>query len=290
MRKLGNLFSRALALLWSLLPWRVNLLLGRLLAFIWFDVLRLRRDVVYRNLKTAFPEITPAEQKRVAKISMVTLCRSFLDVLKVPYLSEKWIDRNVVFDGFENIRALREEDGGVLLLTLHMGSGDLAAAVVSDRIRPLALISKRFSNRFLDAFWFGLRERSKTRFIDAHAKNNAFDILTALKEKRGVVFVLDQFMGKPYGVESRFFGVTTGTAYGLALFARKTRRPVFPLYTYWDVQGRLHICVEQPIDLSGELGQTNEEMTNTFNRALEKIIARHPEHWMWVHKRWKTFE
>ena len=69
-------------------------------------------------------------------------------------------------------------------------------------------------------------------------KNNAFQILGDLKQKRGVTFVLDQFMGMPYGVESRFFGVTTGTAYGLALFAKKTCKPVYPLYTYWSNTGK----------------------------------------------------
>lgn len=290
MRKLGNLFSRITALLWCLVPWSFNRLAGRALAFLWIDVLNLRRKVIYDNLQIAFPQITEEEKKRIAKKSVQVLCQSFFDVMKVPYLSPKWVQKNVIFDGKENIEALRQYEEGVFFLTLHMGSGDLAAAIVSENLKPVTLISKRFANQFLDAFWFGLRERSKTSFIDAHAKNNAFEILSALKKKRGVVFVLDQFMGKPYGVESQFFGVTTGTAYGLALLAKKTQRPVFPLYTYWDEQNKLHICLEPAVDLTNELSQTNEEITNIFNRSLEGIIARHPEHWMWVHKRWKTFE
>jgi KDO2-lipid IV(A) lauroyltransferase len=97
-------------------------------------------------------------------------------------------------------------------------------------------------------------------------------------------------MGKPYGVESQFFGVTTGTAYGLALFWKKTQKPVFPLYTYWDDQQKFHICIDQAVDLTADLSETNEVITNKFNRILEDIIKRHPDHWMWVHKRWKTFE
>ena len=127
-------------------------------------------------------------------------------------------------------------------------------------------------------------------FINAHAKNNAFEILAAIKKNRGVVFVLDQFMGRPYGVESQFFGVTTGTAYGLALFVKKTQKPVYPLYTYWDVDDKLHICIDEAIDLSAELSENSEVITNKFNQALERIIIKHPEHWMWVHRRWKTFE
>lgn len=290
MKKLGNLFSSIFALIWAYIPRQINRTMAVLLGILWFDILRIRRDVIFTNLKRAFPDMEQSDLVRIGRSSVIHMCRSFVDVLKVPSVDRAWIDKNVVFEGQKNIEAVRAYDGGLFFLTLHLGSGDLGAAVVSEVIRPATLISKRFRNRFLDAFWFGLREKSKTRFIDAHAKSNAFDILAALKSKRGVIFVLDQFMGKPYGVETTFFGVSTGTAYGLALFAKKTKHPVYPLYTYWGRDQKLHICMDEAIDLNLELSQTNEEITEKFNRALEKIIIRHPEHWMWVHKRWKTFE
>lgn len=290
MRKFGNLFSAVVVFFWRLMPWGMNLILARILAIFWIDILRIRRQVILQNITTAFPNMTEKEKCQIAKASMVALCRSFFDVMKVPSLTDEWIKDHVIFENEEVFKKIRNSDSGFLILTLHLGSGDLGAAVVSRTQLPLSLISKRFTNQFFDSFWFGLRERSQTEFIDAHSKNNAFEILGALKRKKGVVFVLDQFMGKPYGVETKFFGVTTGTAYGLALFAKKTHKPVYPLYTYWSESGKLHICIEDSIDLQSELSETNEVVTNKFNRVLERIISRHPQHWMWVHKRWKTFE
>ena len=109
-----------------------------------------------------------------------------------------------------------------------------------------------------------------------------------------MAFVLDQFMGKPYGVETTFFGVTTGTAYGLALFAAKTEKPVVPLYTYSGDDQKMHIVFKPAIDLS-EFQNDNSEgkyqlMTQKFNTTIEDIIRSQPEQWMWVHKRWKDFE
>jgi KDO2-lipid IV(A) lauroyltransferase len=290
LRKLGNLFSKIVASLIRLTPWKLNYYFARSLAFLWYDVFKIRKNIILNNINTALPGLTPKRQNEIAKNSMVSLCRSFFDVMRIPYLSDEWIDKNVVFEGLENVEKIKNLDSGLFFLSLHLGSGDLAAALVSRRIKPVTLISKRFTNQFLDAFWFGLRERSRTKFINAHGKNNAFEILSALKNKQGVAFVLDQFMGKPYGVESQFFGVTTGTAYGLALFWKKTQKPVFPLYTFWDEQQKFHICIDQAVDLTGDLSETNEVITNKFNRVLEEIIKRHPDHWMWVHKRWKTFE
>jgi Kdo2-lipid IVA lauroyltransferase/acyltransferase len=164
----------------------------------------------------------------------------------------------------------------------------------SAKVKPLSLISKRFSSAFLDEFWFALRTKSKTEFIDAHGKNNAFDILKALKKNRGVVFVVDQFMGKPFGVESKFFGHTTGTAYGLALFAQKTKAPVLPLSTFWGSDGRLNVAIGPVIDFSDiitdDKDKNNVLMTNRVNDVVADIIRKNPAQWMWVHRRWKVFE
>lgn len=291
MRKLVRSFSLTFAWLYQFVPWSVNQGLAHLFSFIWVDLLQIRKNVVYDNIDIAFPDTSNQTCHRWMKKSIYVLARNVFDLLKVPFLSESWIRNNVVFHGLEN---LQSTEGGVLFLTLHMASADLATAIISKKIVPLSLISKRFSNPIVDEFWFSLRKKSLTEFIDAHSRQNAFEILKALRRNRGVVFVLDQFMGKPYGVESQFFGKTTGTAYGLALFAQKTKRPVHPIYCYWDLKNRLHICIKPAVDISGYLTDdievNKQRLTNVFNRELEKIITEHPDQWMWVHRRWKVFE
>ena len=289
LRKLGRLFSLIVAKLFQFLPWKINFWLARFLTFLWLDVLGIRREVIADNIRKVFPLISDEDLNRMRRHSMISLCRSFFDVIKIPYLNDDWIEKNVIFEG-AGIEPLKSEKNGVFFLSLHIGSGDLAAAIASRKLKPVTIISKRFKNECLDEFWFSLRGRSQTEFINAHAKNNAFEILSALKKKRGVAFVLDQFMGKPYGVETKFFGFTTGTAYGLAVFVKKTERPVYPLYTFWDENHKLHLCVDEPVDLKDYISENNEVITERFNRVLEKIILTHPQHWMWVHKRWKTFE
>lgn len=294
MKKFAVICSHLLARIWSYLPIRINLYLGKLLAFIWIDILHVRRQVILTNLDLAFPDMDQKRKQKIARACMQNMCRSFFDVIKIPSISNAWIDSNVIVEGIENFKSAQAEQKGLLFLSLHLGSGDLATAVISRNIIPSYIITKRFKNRFLDSFWFALRGASKTQFIDAHAKRNAFDILAALKKQHAVIFVLDQFMGAPYGVESNFFGHKTGTAYGLSLFAKKTQAPVICIHTYWDNKDKLHICFGERIDLSAFSSDDDESYkrnaTNRFNTELENIIRRHPEHWMWVHRRWKTFE
>lgn len=287
-RKLSETFS----FLFCLFPWALNRFLGKALAFIWVDLFKIRQKVVYDNIDIAFPN-TPIETKRQwMRQSLDVLCRSFFDVIRIPHLTDAWIEKNVNFLGLENLEPHKNQ--GVLLMSLHMASGDLAAAAFSHKVKPLSLISKRFSSRFADEFWFALRTKSKTEFIDAHGKNNAFEILKALKRQRAVVFVIDQFMGKPYGIETEFFGKKTGSAYGLALFAQKTKAPVMSLSTFWGPDGKLNVEVGPLIDFSDILSEdkdlNNLLMTNRMNQVVERIIRRNPGQWMWVHRRWKVFE
>ncbi len=294
MKKFAVICSHVLAHIWSWLPSRFNLYLGKFLAFLWIDVFQVRRQVIFSNLDLAFPNMDQKQKKKIARACMQNMCRSFFDVIKIPSISTDWINSNVIVEGIENFEKAKAEKKGILFLSLHLGSGDLATAVISRDIITSYIITKRFKNQFLDNFWFALRGASKTQFIDAHAKRNAFDILSALKKQHGVIFVLDQFMGMPYGVESLFFGHKTGTAYGLAVFAKKTQAPVICIHTYWDKNDKLHICFGERIDLSAFSSDDDESykrnVTNRFNLVLENVIRQHPEHWMWVHRRWKTFE
>lgn len=290
MRKLAKFFSRAFAFFFNLLPWSTNVFCAKVLTFIWVDVLALRKDVVFANIDIAFPGTPDDIKLKWMRQSIFVLTRSFFDILRIPYLNKKWIDQNVVYHGLENI----QKNKGCLFLSLHSGSGDLASAILSEKFISLSLITKRIKNPFFDELWFSLRTQSKVEFIDAHGKQNAFEILKALKAQRGVIFVLDQFMGKPYGISSEFFGKTTGTAYGLALFAQKTKAPVIPLYTFWQDDHKLHIYIGREIVISDVIGDNkedlNQKITNRFNMALENIIRSMPDHWMWVHRRWKDFE
>jgi KDO2-lipid IV(A) lauroyltransferase len=132
------------------------------------------------------------------------------------------------------------------------------------------------------------------RFIDPHGETTAFEILKALKRGAGVIFVIDQYMGKPFGIKTRFFGIETGTAYGLALFVMKTGAPVIPVYSREGEDGKLHLIFEPAVDVPAREGEDKEaailRRTQTYNDVIESIVRRHPEEWLWVHRRWKHFE
>ncbi|AHZ84052.1 lipid A biosynthesis lauroyl acyltransferase [Bdellovibrio bacteriovorus] len=277
----------------SLVPRRWLRKSGSWVGFLWFDVFGFRKKIVLDNLKLAFPEWTDQQRKIVGRESVYQLGYNFAEFFFIPSVTPEWIAKNVVFHGWEHVENARAAGKGMFFLTLHLGNGDLACNTIVLNGQSVNLITKRFKTKWFDDLWFSIRGAKGVQYIDAHAPNNAFEILKALKKNSAVVFVLDQFMGRPFGIETSFFGKKTGTAYGLALFVQKTKAPVLPIYTYEGEDKKLHVVVEPAMDtascVTDDKDQTILNLTQSYCDKLEEIVRKHPEQWMWVHRRWKDF-
>lgn len=266
--------------------------LARSLAWLWFDVIRFRRTLILENLRLAFPEWTEAQRRTVGRTSLYHLCATVIEVCQLPSLKKENYLEQVTIEGEEHFERARAGGKGVLLLTLHLGNVETAMAALSLHGLPLHVIAKRFRSRFATRLIFDLRKSFGTQFIDPHGSRTAIEILQACARNETVTFVLDQYMRSQYGVETTFFGHRTGTAYGLALFALKTRTPVVPVYSYRDSTHRLRIVFEEPVptpEPTAPRATLVQTLTQTYNDRLELIVRRHPGQWMWVHRRWKPF-
>jgi KDO2-lipid IV(A) lauroyltransferase len=284
----------ALFLSWILgcLPKKAQSLLQKYLGLFFFSMCKFRRFTLLRNITIAFPHKSKVERFAIVRSSIINLVGQLFDFLAIPAINKQWMESHVLFHGWEKYQAAAAQGRGVLLMSLHIGSGDLGMQCLALKGIKVNAISKRFRNKLADEFWFGVRERSGIEFIEPHGNKTAFKILSALRRKESVLFVIDQFMGRPYGIETSFFGKKTGTAYGLALFSLKTEAPVIPVFTFRDVLGRINIEFGDEIPrLSGpDRDLQIVKMTENYNRKIEEIIQKWPEQWMWIHRRWKKWE
>ncbi|MBS1970563.1 MAG: lysophospholipid acyltransferase family protein [Bdellovibrionales bacterium] len=294
MRSLIKSFIKFLSYLLFLLPRSFVRWIGGSIGFLWVDFFRVRRDVIFGNLDIAFPDWTTEKKHQVGRESVYNMGRGFFEFFTVPHLNQQWLQNHVVFEGEENLQKALEKGKGILGLSLHLGNGDLGSSAIVMKGQPVTIITKVFKNQFFNDLWFSFRGAQGVHYIDAHGDKTSFDILKALKRKEIVVFVLDQFMGKPYGIATKFFGKKTGTAYGLSLFAMRTKAPVVPIYTYEGEDQKMHVVFEPEIPVEDLVTDDKDAstlaMTQRFNDKIEEIVKKHPEQWMWVHRRWKDFE
>ena len=289
MKALFGWFLKTLSFLVVKSPQVVKNLLGDAIGVLWFDIFRIRRRVVTDNLQKAFPEMEYAKRVSLGRTSLRNLGRDIIEYTYLPFFNKQICDELFEIHDAHYLDQALEQNKGVCLLTMHMGNGDLASAALSAVGYKIHLVSKEFKSKWLNEMWFSMRARAGTKFIPP--RNSSYAILKALKKKEIVIFVMDQFTGPPIGIRSTFFGIETGTGYGLAMMAERAKSPVIPVYTVRKNDGKHLIQFMPEIEFKEEESQekTMLEMTQRYNAFIEGIVRKHPEQWMWVHKRWKTF-
>lgn len=281
--------ARLFAWLIWLSPFCIRRGLGAFLGLLWFDVFRIRRKLVIENIQRAFPEMSASKAAKLGRKSLFNLGTNFVEYCFLPFMNKRNVSRVAQLLNPEHLDHALDKGKGVLMLTLHLGHGDVAVGALSLYGYPMVLVSKFFKLKWLNDLWFGMREKLGTEFIPP--RNSSFQLLKKLKANQVVTIPLDQFTGPPIGVKTRFFGVETGTAAGLALMALRSGALVVPAYTYRTSSGLHQIQLMPAIDMSPFTSAEDPSLAATehFNRILEEIVRKHPDQWMWIHRRWKRF-
>lgn len=293
MKPLIGWYFKILSFIVSSLPRPIRNAIGDAIGLLWFDVFRIRRQVAIENVGIAFPEASVTARTRIARESLRHMGRTLIEYCQFPFFKASDVNDHFEIEGAENVENALKGGKGAIFLTLHLGNGDFAIAALSRMGWPVNLISKEFKARWLNDLWFGMRRKHGTRFISP--ERSSFEILRALKRNEIVIFVLDQFMGPPVGVRTKFFGKETGTAAGCALMAERTKTPVIPCYTYRRGDGKAVIVFEAPFSAQDRypddsLSAKNVAvMTQLYTDKIESIVRRYPGQWMWIHRRWKEF-
>lgn len=256
-----------------------------------------RKKVILENINHAFgDELTKAQKKHLMTAFYSHLMLSIKEVIQLRFMRKKTLLSRVEVKGHERVLEVKAQNKGVLILTGHFGSWEfapIAGILKFDQFRgQLHFIRRKVGNRLLGKVLF---RRYREAGLNVITKTNALQRVTeALEKNHAVVFVLDQHasLNNRDGIAAEFFGKKAGTFRSLATFARHKEMPVIPASGYRLPCGRHVLEFHEPIPFEKHEGNHAELYHNTcaYNRALEKIILRHPEQWWWLHRRWKLEE
>jgi Kdo2-lipid IVA lauroyltransferase/acyltransferase len=247
------------------------------------------RRIAHRNLALAFPGKEAGEREAIARQAFRNLGLVAAEFPFLPRLNQKNFDRYVTFEGLEHFQRAREKGRGVLFLTAHFGNWEWMAALF-----PLAsgcschVVFRPLDNPFLDRLVETLRTGTGNQTVP---KQKAMgQILRLLKKGETVGILLDQNMAWQEGVFVDFFGEAACTNTGMALLGRKTGSPVLPVFNIRGKDGRYRVIIEPEIPLVRTADKDLDVLKNTeiFTRVIERYIRDRPDHWLWVHQRWKT--
>jgi KDO2-lipid IV(A) lauroyltransferase len=247
--------------------------------------LGVRRGVVERNLRSAFPERDDAWIARVARDSYAHLGRELLVMLRLSFATrEDVIARTIIDPASQAIRDYR--DGrGVIVVAGHFGNWELGGAAFAARGYEVDAIAKRAANPLFYQHILDARARLGIRVIDMRGASR--HALRALRERRAVAIVADQFAGR-VGVTVPFFGRLTSMFRGPAVMALRTGVPLYVCLPPRRSDGRYDVTL-QPIDArpTDDIDADVARITAAWAARLEAAVRQHPDQYLWHHRRWR---
>ncbi len=148
-------------------------------------------------------------------------------------------------------------------------------------------MARRMRTKYFEDFLSGIRKRNRVNIIyrDASAK----EVMAVLRKNEFIGMMPDQDMDSISGVFVDFFGKSAYTPSGPAVLNLVAKAPIVPCFIVRKSFGH-EIVIEKPIDTvnSGNKQKDITENTQRYTKAIEDMIRKHPEQWVWFHRRWKT--
>ncbi len=262
---------------------------ARVFGALWHRMDSRHRIIALRNLELAYgDELNAEDRRRICRGVFEHLTRVALELSYLPGLTGDNQDRLIQFSGVENLETAMAKGKGVLVMTSHFGNWELMSLAFSLKYNPLNIVVRPLDSALLDRIVNRIRSRGGSTMIPK--KGSVRQILRLLRNGQMVALLVDQNVDWYDGVFVPFFNETACTNKALAVLALRTHAPVVPVHNVRMEDGRYAATFgpEVPIIRTGDTTRDIEENTAQFNRIIESEIRRHPDHWLWLHQRWKT--
>ncbi len=249
---------------------------------------RIRRTVVRDNLRQAFPAMSPAERRDVARGMWEHLLLMVVEIAHANRVIHKttW-RRHLRIEGMEEIVRTLWLDRPKVVLSGHYGNFELAAYLFGLFGFRLFSVARELDNPLLDRFVTEFRESRGQRILPK--KGSAPDVALGLEENGAIGLLGDQAAG-PKGCWVDFFGRPASVHKAIGVFALSAEAPV--LVCTATRQGRLLdfvLRVEGMADPAGDSPETADltALSQWYTGLLENAIRREPSQYWWVHRRWR---
>jgi KDO2-lipid IV(A) lauroyltransferase len=281
---------KALSFLFRLMPTSLALATGQVLGWVWYFLIPVRRKVAWNNIRRCLPELPPKEHRNIARRCFSELAKNAVEFLRFPALSLKRIEKLIEYDGLEHLASALAQGRGVVGVSAHFGNFDLAICSEALRGIPVVAITRQQSSKGVNRFWMEIRQKTGLELLPA--KGSALKIGRALRKKKAVAIVIDQHMPEGRGINVPFFGRPAATIHAPAILALAAKCPILTVSIERLAHGRHRIVYDRALAYtpSGDRQKDIESITLRLNQWLEKRIRQRPDHWLWLHRRWKVDE
>jgi len=252
-----------------------------------------RRKLVLANVHRVFGGYLPEEEiLKLVYAYYAHYLRFLIEFFRLPLMSAKKKKAFIRVENMESPLRTHKQGKGIIMLTGHFGNWEVSTIAGITQFPEFKGLL-HFVRRPIRPEWLNqwVTRRFRQAGFGTLAKRGSLDeVLSLLESGAAIVYVFDQHALRKDGIVVDFFGHPAGTFKSPALLALSTGAPVIPASSWREPDGTHVLRFEEPLPLidCDDVKEAIRQNTLAYNVALERMLLRHPEQWIWMHGRWKT--
>lgn len=272
-------------LIWLMarLPLRLQWSLGKGIGELAYRLIPRRRHITEVNIRLCFPELSADEQQALVRRTFHSNGIGIMEIGLAWFRNPNSFRAVTQVHGLEHVESALAKGNGILLLGGHYSTLDLGGSLVSLFI-DADVMQRDHNNPLLNAVMTRARER---RYGVALGSRDLRGLLKRLRQNRIVWYATDQDYGRKGIVFAPFFDIPAGSITATSRIAERSECAVIPFSHFrrddkpgYDIY--FHAALE-----NFPSGDDLQDAT-VVNHFIEQQIRRHPEQYLWMHRRFKT--
>ena len=242
--------------------------------------------------KTIGRNYSPKHIRRLVRQNYTHYAYFFFESLLLSSLTPRdrpFFDRAFRIVNGEALKRALALNRGVFLLSGHIGFWEALGPVITFNFRPITVVVKRIQVRFIQRIREILQAFPGVRLLDS--ETSGFRALSLMKTlRRGEIVGIIQDQHRPSADFAKFFGYDVRTNATAAVLSRRNGAPVLLTYVLRNKFRKYDVIfVETDIPPTAHLESREAvRIVNDYlNGLFESVIQKHPEQWLWAHRRFK---
>lgn len=266
----------------SLLPFNIQLAIGRQLGQLTRYLLPRRVHIARTNIRLCFPDLSAGQQKQLLNKHFEAIGMGIFETALSWWGSDDELKSRVRIEGIEHIKHVRESGAGLLMVTGHFSMMELTGHMLGLH-NPTGALYRPMKNPLSDLLLLRARQR---RLAPLLTRDNTRTMTRCLRRGEAIFYAYDQNYGLDHALFIPFFGVPAATITATSRFAAMGRAKVIAYFPRRQADGSYVITVHPPLEGFG--AGNDEQDTRRLNTLLEQAILEAPEQYFWIHRRFKT--
>lgn len=274
----------------SKLPYRALYVISDIANLVLYHIVRYRRDIVRRNITSAFPEKSLEECISIERGFYKWFCDYFVETVKLMSVSRQELLSRIEFRGIDKIEECFDRGQTCAGILGHYGNWELLSAtglvIKKHPEAVIGLIYHPLRSQLFDRLFINMRQsmggvcvpkKDILRYLVSFRSQNLMNLFGYIADQAPRYRNIHLWLP--------FLNHDTPVFTGAERIMRKMNNAVFYIDVERPERGKYIYTFKLMTDKPSEMPEF--EITKKFFVMLEQTIRREPRFYLWSHNRWK---